>query len=184
MRSSVTALRKPASGCVRIWCEMPPASISRSNHRDWRSLAAETTRGGNSPGGAHNLRRTSSRRPSAAAMWNMKMPRQSKLSRGYEVLTISTFIESSPAWSARRSDVALIHQRCDLLGDQPDQEHDHRGREQQHAHVGEAVLGDVGVDVIAEAAHEECAAGRSEQFQRRVQRGDLEDDQQEAHAVA
>src|SRR5690348_16305375 len=60
--------------------------------------------------------------------------------------------------------IALVGERGDLLGDQPDQKHDHRGGEQQHAHVAEVVCRDKRVNVITEAAREKCAAGRREQF--------------------
>ena len=79
--------------------------------------------------------------------------------------------------------VASVGQIGDLLADQTDQENDHRRTEQQGAHVGESSLREIGVGVVAESNQEEHCRGGHEQLQRRIQTGNLEDDQQKAQSV-
>ena len=72
----------------------------------------------------------------------------------------------------------------DLLRDQPDEKDDDRGTENQHAHVGEAACGDERISVVSESANKEQAADWQEHFQRRIKRGDLENDCEESQPVA
>lgn len=81
------------------------------------------------------------------------------------------------------SGIAAIGQIGDLLGDQSDQEDDHGRAEQQRAHVCEPVHGGVGVAVVAKAGEEEGDGDGGKEFERGKESGDLEDDQQKAHAV-
>src|SRR6185437_7238114 len=113
-------------------------------------------------------------------MCTMKIPRQSDASRGYEVLTNSTRIGVARVDVDELSGITPVRQRRDLLGNQPDQEDDDGSAPQSHADQTQAMELEEGVSPVRPAQHEECNRGRRKQFQRRVQRRDLEDDQQEA----
>src|SRR3546814_4647960 len=65
----------------------------------------------------------------------------------------TTLVRSRSELSKPGSCIPLVSQGCDLLRDQPDQEHDYRSAEQQCAHVGEAALHSECVPVVAKADH-------------------------------
>jgi len=79
--------------------------------------------------------------------------------------------------------ISSIHQPSDLLGNQPDKEDDDRGTEQQQTHVGELMAHMEGICVVAETKQEKHGARRHKQFERGVERCNLEDDQQETNSV-
>ena len=62
------------------------------------------------------------------------------------------------AESAVATSVGSVGEVGDLLGDQPDQEHDDRCAPQQRTHVGQAAGVEVGVQVVDQAQHEKQRA--------------------------
>src|SRR5258706_16081302 len=78
----------------------------------------------------------------------------------------------------------LVTQGRDLFGNEPHQENKYRRAEQQPAHIGKAVDGEERVEVVTEARPEERQADREKHFERRIQRADLEDNEQEANPIA
>ncbi len=84
----------------------------------------------------------------------------------------------------RRCSLALlVHQGGDLLRDQTHHEDHHAAGVEQRAHVGETAEVNEGMEIPEAAKQKHSGRNRREQFQRRVQRPDLEDDQQEADSV-
>lgn len=77
-----------------------------------------------------------------------------------------------------------IIQRRDLLRDQAHHEDDDGCGEEKRAHVREPAQGQKGIEIVADSGREEGQADGKEEFQRRVERGDLEHDQQESHPVS
>src|SRR3546814_549604 len=71
-----------------------------------------------------------------------------------------------------------------LFRNNANRKNDHGRAHKHRAHVGEAIFRQQRPAIPTGPEQEERDAGRCEQLERRIQRGDLEDDQQESDAIA
>jgi len=98
----------------------------------------------------------------------------------------------SAVWQEKPQEVAvqqesvfsLRRQHVLPFRDQPDQKDDYRGAEYEQTHVSESAESEIRIRVAAEPRQEKYGAYRQEDFQGRIQRGDLEDNGEEPHSVA